>query len=471
MEGCELSCNLGGALQFQLSSSISTFVIFDFFISQQHLDSFNNIHFTVGKNKMADSTTPEQAAQHTEKYEQEVKDRYSSEDKSYPQITGQPELFDRSHPWSQPRTQPPPLEIRSNGAVMWMSPYLHDQELVMSELKRNHPSLLAAFNKPMQQAMQQQHHSNHGRHVPMPEKGTVKALHQAKDQETPYDIEKVLLELGEVDSKKKAKGKKAKIEQKGRKNNTKNEIIASNCEATKESTPASSERSSGNIDQTKVKQKRSKNKSKKEIFTNSSNEDVTREKIPASSEKSSRDRDPEDEVKTNSKTEISLLSSTVENIKINESKAMVDNECLGAESLPLQAMETKKTVFDEGNINIPVEFLEYVENIEEENKNYKKISIRYIEKLMDSFEVQKDQIQSLEEEKKIMEKDKQKLEKEKKNSMDARMCIICCEKEICYVFIPCGHQNTCENCAMKSDLKDCPVCRQRIKNRFKIYLP
>ena len=355
---------------------------------------------------------------------------------------------------------------------MWMSPYLHDQELVMSELKRNHPSLLAAFNKPMQQAMQQQHHSNHGRHVPMPEKGTVKALHQAKDQETPYDIEKVLLELGEVDSKKKAKGKKAKIEQKRRKNNTKNEIIASNCEATKEATPASSERSSGNIDQTKVKRKRSKNKSKKEIFTNSSKDDVPRGTIPASSEKSSRDRDPEDEVKTNSNTEISLLSSTVENIKINESKAiMVDNECLGAESLPLQAMETKKTVFDEGNINIPVEFLEYVENIEEENKDYKKIPIRYIEKLMDSFEVQKDQIQSLEEEKKIMEKEKQKLEKEKKNSMDARMCIICCEKEICYVFIPCGHQNTCENCAMKSDLKDCPVCRQRIKNRFKIYLP
>ena len=244
----------------------------------------------------------EQAAQHAEKYEQEVKDRYSSEDKSYPQITSQPELFDRSHPWSQPRTQPPPLEIRSNGAVMWMSPYLHDQELVMSELKRNHPSLLAAFKKPMQQAMQQQHHSNHGRHVPMPEKGTVKALHQAKDQETPYDIEKVLLELGEVDSKKKAKGKKAKIEQKRRKNNTKNETIASNCEATKEATPASSERSSGNIDQTKVKRKRSKNKSKKEIVTNGSNEDVTRETIPASSEKTSGDRDPEDEVKTNFKT-------------------------------------------------------------------------------------------------------------------------------------------------------------------------
>ena len=231
---------------------------------------------------MADSTTPEQAAQHTEKYEQEVKDRYSSEDKSYPQITGQPELFDRSHPWSQPRTEPPPLEIRSNGAVMWMSPYLHDQELVMSELKRNHPSLLAAFNKPMQQAMQQQHHSNHGRcRCPMHEKGTVKALHQAKDQETPYDIEKVLLELGESDSNKKAKsggqGKNAKVERKRSKNWIKKEIGASSNNATKETTPATSERSSG-------------------------------------------DRDEEDKVKTNSKTESSLLSSAVENMTINENK-------------------------------------------------------------------------------------------------------------------------------------------------------
>ena len=132
----------------------------------------------------------EQAAQHAEKYEQEVKDRYSSEDKSYPQITSQPELFDRSHPWSQPRTQPPPLEIRSNGAVMWMSPYLHDQELVMSELKRNHPSLLAAFKKPMQQAMQQQHHSNHGRHVQCPKKGPSKLCTKPKTKRLHMTLKK-----------------------------------------------------------------------------------------------------------------------------------------------------------------------------------------------------------------------------------------------------------------------------------------
>ena len=45
--------------------------------------------------KMAELMTPEQAAQFVEKCEQEFKDRYSSEDKSYQQIT------------SQPQTQPP----------------------------------------------------------------------------------------------------------------------------------------------------------------------------------------------------------------------------------------------------------------------------------------------------------------------------------------------------------------------------
>ena len=53
----------------------------------------------------------------------------------------------------------------------------------------------------------------------------VKTVIVDDDQETPYDIEKVLLELGEADSSKKTnsggKGKKAKVEQKQSKNNSK----------------------------------------------------------------------------------------------------------------------------------------------------------------------------------------------------------------------------------------------------------
>merc|ERR1711953_6101 len=97
------------------------------------------------------------------------------------------------------------------------------------------------------------------------------------DRETPYDFEKVLLELGEADSNKKAnnsssnnnsgaKGKKAKVERKRSKNNNTN------------------------------------SKNKDQIVANSSSNDATKETTPASSGRSSEDEDEEDEVKiTNSK--------------------------------------------------------------------------------------------------------------------------------------------------------------------------
>ena len=72
--------------------------------------------------KMAELMTPEQAAQFVEKCEQEFKDRYSSADKSYQQIT------------SQPQTQPP---------LVISQPRPQDQE---------------------QRRYQQHHHSNHGHH-------------------------------------------------------------------------------------------------------------------------------------------------------------------------------------------------------------------------------------------------------------------------------------------------------------------
>merc|ERR1712150_90615 len=80
----------------------------------------------------------------------------------------------------------------------------------------------------------------------------VKTVIVDDDRETPYDIEKVLLELGESDSNKKAnsggKGKNAKVERKRSKNCIKKEIGASSNNATNETTPASSERSSGDRD-------------------------------------------------------------------------------------------------------------------------------------------------------------------------------------------------------------------------------
>jgi len=52
-------------------------------------------------------------------------------------------------------------------------------------------------------------------------------------------------------------------------------------------------------------------------------------------------------------------------------KAIVENESLGVESLPLP-MKNEKPVSDKGIVNIPIDVLEYMENIEKENQNYKR---------------------------------------------------------------------------------------------------
>ena len=98
---------------------------------------------------------------------------------------------------------------------------------------------------------------------------------------------------------------------------------------------------------------------------------------------------------------------------------------------------------------------EYIDNIEKENQSLKKPLV-YVEKLMDHYDKLKSESDNL----KVKN---QELE-------DARLCKVCMETEICFVFIPCGHICTCENCALNGDLKNCPICRQKITKRMKTFL-
>ena len=109
----------------------------------------------------------------------------------------------------------------------------------------------------------------------------------------------------------------------------------------------------------------------------------------------------------------------------------------------------------DGNEKIPLEVLKYLENIEQENQSLKKPLV-YVEKLMDYYDKLKSESENL----KVKN---QELE-------DARLCKVCMEAEICFVFIPCGHQCTCENCAVNGDLKNCPICREKITKRIKTFL-
>lgn len=48
-------------------------------------------------------------------------------------------------------------------------------------------------------------------------------------------------------------------------------------------------------------------------------------------------------------------------------------------------------------------------------------------------------------------------------------CQICCANEYNTVFIPCGHVYACTKCA--SSLHQCPLCRKRIENVLRVFLP
>merc|ERR1712062_21475 len=136
-----------------------------------------------------------------------------------------------------------------------------------------------------------------------------------------------------------------------------------------------------------------------------------------------------------------------------QSEPQHQNDVDGASSLlPICQSETDQS--NASKESIPLEVLQYLENVEQENQTQKetlqslKKPFHYMEKIMQSYE-------KLKSESEKMKVKTQELE-------EARLCKICMEKEICFVFIPCGHICTCENCAVNGDLKNCPICREKI---------
>ncbi len=59
------------------------------------------------------------------------------------------------------------------------------------------------------------------------------------------------------------------------------------------------------------------------------------------------------------------------------------------------------------------------------------------------------------------------ISKPKEENESRLLCKICFTKEIGVVFLPCGHQMVCKECAQR--LTDCPVCRQPIRGYVRTY--
>ena len=131
---------------------------------------------------------------------------------------------------------------------------------------------------------------------------------------------------------------------------------------------------------------------------------------------------------------------------------------------------------DSNKENIPLEVLEYWENIERENQRQKE-TLGFMETLMKRCENLQIQNQNLEGQNQTLQVQNDNLQAHATNlealakiAEDSQLCKICMENEISFVFIPCGHLITCENCALSENLKNCPMCRKQITTLLKTYL-
>ncbi|XP_045887027.1 E3 ubiquitin-protein ligase XIAP isoform X2 [Micropterus dolomieu] len=68
---------------------------------------------------------------------------------------------------------------------------------------------------------------------------------------------------------------------------------------------------------------------------------------------------------------------------------------------------------------------------------------------------------------KTQEQDEDPLEKLRKLQME-KQCKICMDRDICIVFIPCGHLVSCKECS--ESLIKCPICCGAIKQKIKTYI-
>jgi RING finger protein 26 len=55
------------------------------------------------------------------------------------------------------------------------------------------------------------------------------------------------------------------------------------------------------------------------------------------------------------------------------------------------------------------------------------------------------------------------------SSKEQRLCVICQEKEKGVVLLPCRHMCLCDACAKHDELKQCPLCREKILHKISVF--
>ncbi|CAC5399478.1 BIRC7_8 [Mytilus coruscus] len=62
----------------------------------------------------------------------------------------------------------------------------------------------------------------------------------------------------------------------------------------------------------------------------------------------------------------------------------------------------------------------------------------------------------------------EKLKEESRRLKHKMKCIRCRNKDICMLFVNCGHRQTCEECSYQMEY--CPICEKKIEKRLKTFL-
>ena len=59
--------------------------------------------------------------------------------------------------------------------------------------------------------------------------------------------------------------------------------------------------------------------------------------------------------------------------------------------------------------------------------------------------------------------------KAKRRRTEEKLCVICCDRPVNCVFVPCGHLAACISCGLKFDGRDCPICKQHVSLVVRTY--
>ncbi|KAL3084373.1 hypothetical protein niasHS_008330 [Heterodera schachtii] len=92
---------------------------------------------------------------------------------------------------------------------------------------------------------------------------------------------------------------------------------------------------------------------------------------------------------------------------------------------------------------------------------------------MANFSGPSDEAESSNKEKSAKNKGKNKIEEKEQpqnNTNQNNECVVCFKEKIEVIFLPCGHAFACQNCANKIG-KSCAICRNKITDSHRIYLP